>query len=396
MNRDDFPLLKDNKIVYFDNAATTLKPVQVINKINEYYLKYPANIHRGDYYMSFKASDEYDSARTVVKDFINANRKEEIIFTSGTTDSINLVINGFFSNILKSGDEILLSKSEHASNIMPWLILQMKKGIIIKYIPLDEDYKINIYTLKKMINKNTKVISLAGITNVIGDIRDIKTICDIARKNNIYTLIDGAQLVPHKKIDVQKINCDFLCFSGHKMCAPTGIGILYGKYELLDKIIPVNYGGGMNESYSEKNVYLKKLPDRLEAGTPNIEGVIGLKESIFYLNKIGFDKIENYEKKLRTYLIKRLNEIPYVQIYNPNSESGIVIININFMNTSDAGLYLNKKRICIRSGNHCTKMLKDELEIDNTIRISLYFYNTLEEIDYLIDVLKNKEEMLNF
>lgn len=247
-----------------------------------------------------------------------------------------------------------------------------------------------------MINKNTKVISLAGITNVIGDVRDIKSICTIARKNKIYTLIDGAQMVPHMKVDVNYLGLDFLVFSGHKMCGPTGIGVLYGKYDLLDKIMPEKVGGGMNETYKEGSIYFKKVPERLEAGTPNIEGVIGLKTAILYLESIGMDNIENYERELRNYLVSELNKIPYVQIYNEESEAGIVIINVNFKNTSDLALYLNKYNICVRAGNHCTKMLKDELGIDNTVRISLYFYNTKKDIDHLINVLKDKNAILSF
>lgn len=395
MREKDFPIL-NNGVVYFDNGATTLKPNAVIDSIEDYYRNYSANIHRGDYYMSFRASDEYDYTREVVRKFINANKKEEIVFTSGTTEGINLVVNGFFERILKKGDEVLLSKSEHASNIMPWQMLALKRGIVLKYIPLDENYKINIYTLKKMINKNTKVISLAGITNVIGDVRDIKSICTIARKNKIYTLIDGAQMVPHMKVDVNYLGLDFLVFSGHKMCGPTGIGVLYGKYDLLDKIMPEKVGGGMNETYKEGSIYFKKVPERLEAGTPNIEGVIGLKTAILYLESIGMDNIENYERELRNYLVSELNKIPYVQIYNEESEAGIVIINVNFKNTSDLALYLNKYNICVRAGNHCTKMLKDELGIDNTVRISLYFYNTKKDIDHLINVLKDKNAILSF
>lgn len=395
MHRDDFQILNSDTI-YFDNAATTLKPDVVINEIETYYRDYPANIHRGDYYMSFKSSDAYDYSREIIKKFINAKYKEEVIFTSGTTDGINMIVNGFFSNILKKGDEVLLTRSEHASNIMPWQMLALRKGIIIKYIPLNDEFKINIYTMKKMITKKTRVISIAGITNVIGDIRDIKSISTLARNNNIYTVIDAAQMIGHHKTDVQDLNIDFLVFSGHKMCGPTGVGVLYGKYELLNKLIPTKVGGGMNETYKEDSLYFKKLPERLEAGTPNIAGVIGLGHACLYLESIGLENIEAYETKLRKYLIDKLNEIPYVQIYNENSESGIVIINVNFVDTSNLALYLNKNKICVRAGNHCTKMLKDELGLDNTVRISLYFYNTKEEIDYLIKVLKDKDALLNF
>lgn len=395
MNREDFPILESN-IVYFDNGATTLKPNSMIEASSEYYKKYSANIHRGEYYMSFKASDLYDQTRESVKKLINADKKEEIIFTTGTTEGINMIVNGLFYYNFNKGDEIILTKSEHASLIMPLVFLSMRKGIVLRFIDLDEDYKVNVYSLKKLINKNTKAICLAGITNVIGDIRDIKTICMIARKNNIITLIDGAQMVPHVKVDVKDIDCDFLVFSAHKMCGPTGVGVLYGRYELLNKVIPNSLGGGMNESYTEEKLYFKKLPERLEAGTPNIEGVIAFKSSIDYLNKIGLDKISEYEKYLRKYLISKLERIPYIQIYNRESESGIVTFNVNDIDSSTVALFLNKYRICVRAGDHCSKMLKEELDIENTVRISLYFYNTKEEIDYLVNVLSKKNELYSF
>lgn len=395
MYREDFPILKNN-VVYFDNAATTLKPKCVVDAVNDYYLNYSANIHRADYYMSFKASDLYENTREIVRDFINAKKREEIVFTSGTTDAINLIVNGFFSNILGKGDEVILSKSEHASLILPFTVLSLKKGFTIKYVNLDDSLKLNLYSLKKLITSKTKVIALAGITNVVGDIRDLKSICSIAKKNRIYTLIDGAQLVPHLDVDVQKIDCDFLCFSAHKMCGPCGVGVLYGKYELLNRIFPQKVGGGMNENFKEKELYLKKVPTRLEAGTPNIEGVIGLGAAVKYLKSIGMKKIVEYESDLRRYLINSLNQIPYIQIYNEESEAGIVAITVNSKEVSDVALYLNKNNICVRAGNHCSKMLKDEIGIENTIRISLYFYNTFEEIDYLKKVLADKDELYSF
>lgn len=395
MYREDFPILKNN-VVYFDNAATTLKPKCVVDAVNDYYLNYSANIHRADYYMSFKASDLYENTREIVRDFINAKKREEIVFTSGTTDAINLIVNGFFSNILGKGDEVILSKSEHASLILPFTVLSLKKGFTIKYVNLDDSLKLNLYSLKKLITSKTKVIALAGITNVVGDIRDLKSICSIAKKNRIYTLIDGAQLVPHLDVNVQKIDCDFLCFSAHKMCGPTGVGVLYGKYELLNRIFPQKVGGGMNENFKENELYLKKVPTRLEAGTPNIEGVIGLGAAVKYLKSIGMKKIVEYESDLRRYLINSLNQIPYIQIYNEESEAGIVTITVNSKEVSDVALYLNKNNICVRAGNHCSKMLKDEIGIENTIRISLYFYNTFEEIDYLKKVLADKDELYSF
>ncbi len=391
----DFPML-NKKIVYFDNAATTLKPKCVIDSITDYYENYSANSHRGDYNIAFKVDDEIDLCRETIKKFINARRKEEIIFTSGATESLNMVVFGFFENILKSGDEVILSKGEHASNILPWYILSLKKKIKLKFIPLDEENKITIPNLLKTITDKTKVISLAHITNVIGDIRNIDEIIEIAHSNNIYTVVDASQSVPHIKTNVKEMDPDFLVFSGHKMCGPTGVGVLYGKYELLNRMVPFKFGGGMNESFNEEKLILENIPYRFEAGTQNISGIIGLRHAIEYIESIGTDEIHRHEMYLRNYLIRRLKEIPYIKIYNEYSESSIVLINADNVLSGELGLYLNSKNICVRSGAHCAKMLKDESHFEDTVRISLYFYNTYEEIDLLIDALKNKNELYNF
>lgn len=394
MNKD-FPMLNQN-IVYFDNAATTLKPKSVIDSITDYYENYSANSHRGDYNIAFKVDDEIDLSRETVKKFINARRKEEIIFTSGATESLNMIVFGFFENILNENDEIILSKSEHASNILPWYILSLKKKIKIKFIPLDEKNKITIPNLLKTITNKTKVISLAYITNVIGDVRDIEKIIEIAHSSNIYTVIDASQSVPHIKTNIKEIDPDFLVFSGHKMCGPTGIGILYGKYELLNKMLPFKFGGGMNNAFTEEKLILESIPYRFEAGTQNISGIIGLRHAIEYLESIGIDEIHRHEMYLKKYLIRRLKEIPYVKIYNEYSESSIILINADNILSGDLGLYLNSKNICVRSGTHCAKLLKEESHFEDTVRISLYFYNTYEEIDQLIDALKNKNDLYNF
>lgn len=396
MNLDKEFIMKQKNIIYFDNAATTFKPISVINKEMEYLTEYTANSHRGDYNISFKVDDEIDKTRDLVSKFINARNKNEIIFTSNATDSLNLVVNGFFKPYMKENDEVILSKSEHASNILPWLILSLEKGVKIKYASLDEDNKLTLESIKKEITKKTKVISIAEITNVVGDKRDIKSIIEYAHKHGIYVIIDGAQSVPHIKTDVRDLDADFLAFSAHKMCGPTGVGVLYGKEELLHKMMPTKFGGGMNDSYSETELKLVSVPFRFEAGTPNISGIIAFSESIKYLNKIGIENIERTEKYLRKYLIKELKKIPYIKIYNENSEGGIVLININGITSGDLGLYLNTKNICTRSGKHCVKMLEDESEITDTVRISLYFYNTYEEIDTLINALKNYDEILKF
>ena len=390
-DKNDFPM-KDKNIVYFDNAATTFKPYRVIDKINEYYLDYNANSHRGDYDISFKVDDEIDYTRDLVKMFINAKRKDEIIFTKNTTESLNLVAFGFFLNYLSDGDEIILSSSEHASNILPWLILSAKKKIKIVFVD-SKDEKLNIEDIKDKITSRTKLISVAEITNVSGDKRDIKSICELAHKYGILVVVDAAQSAPHIKIDVQDTEVDFIAFSAHKMCGPTGVGVLYGKMELLKKMLPYTFGGGMNENYNEEHLELVEIPYRFEAGTPNIADIVGFSESIKFLNEIGMDTIERKEKYLRKYLIEELEKIPYIKIYNKYNEGSTVIINIDGIMSGDLGLYLNTKGICVRSGKHCAKMGDNK---EDTVRISLYFYNTYEEIDILIDALKKKQEIYNF
>ena len=389
MNRDDFNILKSG-IIYFDNGATTLKPKILGEAVLDYYNNYSSNAHRGDYTLSLKASEKYEETRQLVKKLINASSKDEIAFTSGTTDSINKIVFVYFENILKEGDEVLLTKSEHASNLLPWFELADKLNLKIKYIELDSNHEVLISNLKKAITDKTKVISIAHISNVVGDVRPIKEIATLAHKNNILTLVDGAQSVPHMKVDVQDLDIDFLTFSAHKMCGPTGVGVLYGKKELLKDIKPIIFGGGMNADFSHDGTRIyKSMPDRLEAGTPNIAGVIGFGYVIKYLLEIGFDNIHKYELELKDYLIKRLKEIKEIKVYNENSKSGIVTINYEGIFPQDLSIYLDKYNICTRAGNHCAKILKDELHIKNTCRISLYFYNNKEEIDKLIEVLKN-------
>lgn len=396
MNIEKDFVMKKKNIVYFDNAATTFKPVCVINKELEYLTEYTANSHRGDYNISFKVDDEIDNTRDLVAKFINASHKDEIIFTSNTTDSLNMIINGFFGYYLNEGDEVIITKSEHASNILPWLILKFQKGIVLKYASLDENNMLTVESVKKEISKKTKVISIAEVTNVVGDCRPIKEITALAHKHGIYVVVDGAQSVPHKKVDVTDTDIDFLAFSAHKMCGPTGVGVLYGKKHLLSKMVPTKFGGGMNESYNDESIELLSLPYRLEAGTPNIAGIISFGESIKYLNTLGMENIERTESYLRKYLIRELKKIPYIKIYNENSTSSTVLINIDGITSGDLGLYLNTKNICVRSGRHCVKMLSEESNFTDTVRISLYFYNTYEEIDILIAALSKFDEIQKF
>ena len=393
MNRDDFPAI-DNNLIYFDNSATSLKPKCVIDKMMEYYSKYTSNIHRGDYNNAIRTNKEYDEAREVVKEFIHAKSMEEIVFTSGTTDSLNTIVFGYFKNILNKDDEVLITKSEHASNVLPWFVLEKMGKCTIKYIPLNENYEVTLENVKKSINKNTKVICIAHVSNVIGDIRDIEGIGKIAKDNNLYFVVDAAQSVSHINIDVIKSNISFLAFSGHKMCGPTGVGVLYGKNEYLKDLVPLKYGGGMNESFdSDKSYILKNFPISLEAGTPPIAEVIGFKEAINYVTSIGVDNIHKHELELKKYLISKIENMDNIIIYNKHTESGIVTFNIKNVFAQDTSIYLNTYGIAIRAGNHCAKILKDEIGIKNTCRISFYIYNTFEEVDKLVDALKNSDKL---
>ena len=396
VNLDKFFPMKKEELIYFDNAATTFKPIQVINKEIEYMSMYTANSHRGDYNISFKVDDEIDNTRELVKSFINARHKEEIIFTSNTTDSLNLIVGGYFKNYLSSSDEVILNKAEHASNILPWLMLKKSIGFKIKYATLDKDNTLSLDSIKKCITKNTKVISLAYITNVIGDKRDIKEIISYAHKRGILVVVDAAQTIGHTKIDVREMDADILAFSAHKMCGPTGVGVLYAKKEILDKMIPVKFGGGMNLNYHESDISLAEIPYRFEAGTPNIGGIIAFGEAIKFLNMVGLDNIERVERHLRKYLISELKKIDYVKVYNEEIPSSIVLINIDGITSGDLGLYLNTRGICVRSGKHCTKMLEDESGFTDTVRISLYFYNSYEEIDKLVDALMDYKAIMKF
>lgn len=325
---------------------------------------------------------------------INAREREEIIFTSGTTNSLNMITEGFFKNILESNDEILLTKSEHASNILPWFKLCSTNNCHIKYIELTSEYEVTLENVKLAITPNTKVISLAHVTNVIGDVRPIKEIITYAHERGIFVVVDGAQSVPHMKVDVQDLDCDFLVFSAHKMCGPTGVGILYGQKPILEKLEPLSLGGSMNEKFnSDLTVNFKELPHRLEGGTPNIAGVIGLGQAILYLNQIGYDNITKKVFDLKQYLVSKLIKIPFIDILNINSKTGIIAFNVEGIFSQDVAFYLNKYNICVRAGNHCAKALKEVTGVNNTVRISLYFYNTYEEIDNFIELISDKSKI---
>ena len=392
MNREDFPMLNDS-IIYFDNGATTLKPKQVIDAVNKYYLDHTSNIHRGDYDAAVTTNNAYDAVRDIVAKFVHC-KSREVIYTSGATMSINLVVFGYMKKHLKKGDVVLLNKAEHASNVLPWMKLQEEIGFEIQYIPLSEDYEVLYENVVNCVDSKTKVISLAHVSNVIGDVRDVSKIGRFCREHGILFHVDGAQSVPHMPVDFQKSYMDFLSFSGHKMVGPTGVGILIGREELLEEMEPLCYGGGMNSFFEEDSTYeLKSIPVRFEAGTPPIAEVIGLGEAISYLQKIGMDKIHQYEKELKQYFLSKVKDISNIIVYNKNINSGIVSFNIDGVFAQDSSVYLNHYHICVRAGNHCAKLLKDVLPVKNTVRVSFYFYNTKEEIDSLIEALKNSKDI---
>ena len=389
MNREDFMMLNQD-IIYFDNGATTLKPKCLLESLSDYYNNYSANAHRGDYDISLKVDMMYEHTRDLVRDLIGASDSSEVVFTSGCTDALNKIIFGYFRDKLSSGDEVLLTRAEHASNVLPWFELKDELGLNIKYISLDENYEVTLDSVKSSITDKTKVISIAHVSNVVGDVRPIKEIIDYAHSKGILVVVDGAQSVPHMSINVKDMDIDFLAFSAHKMCGPTGVGVLYGKKELLNNIRPLIYGGGMNASFDDDGVRVyKELPHLLEAGTPNIADVIAFGRVIEYLNSVGFDKISSHEAKLKEYALSKLSLNPNIIIYNKNSEGGIITFNYKDVFAQDIAIYLNKYNICVRAGNHCAKILKEELKVKNTCRISFYFYNTFEEIDKLCEVLNN-------
>jgi cysteine desulfurase/selenocysteine lyase len=384
MHREDFNILNSN-IIYFDNGATTLKPKSVIESITKYYEEYPMNAHRGDYKLSLLTSNLYEETRVKVKDFINANKKEEIVFTSGSTESLNMIINGYFKDKLTSNDEVILSKSEHASLILPF----MELGVNIKFADLNEDYTLTLDNIIKEITPNTKVIGLSHISNVIGDKRDIKSIIEYAHKNNILVVVDAAQSLGHTLVDVKDMDIDFLAGSAHKMCGPMGVGILYAKEELMKDIKPVYTGGGVTVSFNENEIVYKDIPYNLESGTRNVSGVIAFSKAIDLINLVGINNIEEYVSDLRKYLITKLSKLDNLEIYNSNVEGSTIIFNVKGVFAQDTSLYLDKKNICVRSGDHCDKMLHEVTGVKNTVRVSLYFYNTIEECDKLVEALNN-------
>lgn len=382
--RNDFPMFKNTDVVYLDNAATTFKPQTVIDAVNNYYTKSSVNVHRGDYELSYQVSNEYEETRKVVGNFINADAKE-IVFTSGASASLNLVAYGYGRKFLKKGDVILSTEAEHASNILPWFKVCEETGAVIEFIPLTEQGECTVESFKKVMHDKVKVIAMANVSNVLGYIQPIQEICEIAHEYGAIVVCDGAQSVPHIPCDVQEWGVDFLAFSAHKMCGPTGIGVLYGKYEYLQMMDPFMLGGGSNARFDIcGNILLKDAPYKFEAGTPAIEGVLGLKAAVEYLFMIGMENIRDYEKELRMYAVNQLKEFKNIKLYNADAETGIITFNVDGVFAQDAASYLSSKGIAVRSGNHCAKILIEVIQASETIRSSIYFYNTKEEIDRFV------------
>ena len=391
--RDQFPILNkkinNHQLVYFDNAATTQKPKKVINAINEYYSEYNANIHRGIHTLAEKATNEYEKTRKSVSQFINSKSEKEIIFTRGTTEGINLIASSFVKNFLKKEDEIIISEMEHHSNIVPWQMICEENGIVLKTINVLENGEIDLDNFKELINDKTKFLSIVHTSNTLGTVNPIKQLIEIFKKNNITTMVDGAQASAHSKINVQDLNCDFFVLSAHKMYGPTGVGIVYGKEEILEKMPPYMGGGEMIKEVNFLKTTYNELPYKFEAGTPNIGDVIGFNKALNFISDIGFDNISSYEKKLKDYASNSLNKIDGLKIIgNSKNKIGIFSFTLKKVHYYDLGLLLDSKGIAIRTGHHCTQPLMDKFNLEGTARVSLAIYNTKEEIDYFVEKIK--------
>lgn len=385
--RKDFPMFSNNPdLVYLDNAATTFKPQCVIDAVTGVYTHMTSNIHRGDYDLSHRISTAYDQTRTHVASFLNAE-EDEIIFTSGASASLNMAAYGYGLTNLREGDVILSTEAEHASNILPWFKVSEMTHSKIEYISLNEKGELTVENFKKAMHEKVKVVAISYVSNVLGYINPIKDITEIAHEMNAVVFLDAAQAVPHMKVDVKELNVDFMSFSGHKMLAPSGIGVLYGKKDILEKTDSYMMGGGSNARFDMcGNLLLREIPYRFESGTPAIEATIGLDVAIDYLEKIGLDEIQTREAELKRYAIEQLSKLDNIILYNPDAETGIITFNIKDVFAQDAAGYLNSKHIAVRTGLHCAKMLVDILKTSDTIRASLYFYNTKEEIDRFVQV----------
>ncbi len=389
--KKEFPIFENNKnLVYLDSGATSLKPKCVLDKMDEYYTKYGVNIHRGVYKLSYEATEEYDKARNIVAKFLNAEFKE-IVFTRNVSEALNDICL-MLEKSLNEGDEVISSELEHHSSVLPWMKACERRKANLRYIPLDTEGRITINNFKKVLTDKTKVIALTMVSNVMGYLTPIKEIIEEAHKRNIIVIVDAAQAVQHFKINVKELDCDFLAFSGHKILGPTGIGVLYGKKNILKQLEPLYYGGDMNEEVGLDYVTIKDIPFRFETGTPAIAEAIGLGRALEFIEAIGLDTIHKHEQELMTYAMDKLKEVQGITIYNKTSDVGIISFNIDGVHPHDAASFFDEANICLRAGHHCAQLITKWLHCVGTLRASLYIYNTYEDIDKFVKVIKETVE----
>lgn len=394
--KKDFPIFNNKKISYLDSGATTQKPIQVINAINEFYQNYNANPHRGAYSLSIEATEIYESTRAKISKFINAKHPEEIIFSKNASESLNLIAYSYGLDNLKNGDDVVLSIMEHHSNLVPWQYVTKKTGSNLKYMYINNEYELSKEEIESKITENTKIVGITHVSNVLGTINNVKEIIKYAHKKGAIVIVDASQSIPHMKIDVQDLDADFLVFSGHKMLAPLGIGVLYGKREILNKMNPFIMGGDMIEYVYEQETTYAPLPNKFEAGTQNVEGVIGLGAAIDYIENIGYENIEQIETKLVKYARAELSKLEFLDIYmtpNENNHSSVISFNIKGVHPHDVASILDSEGVCVRSGNHCAQPLLRYLGFDSTCRASFYIYNTQEDVDNLVKALIKAYDM---
>lgn len=392
----DFPLLENENITYLDSGATTQKPIQVINAVEEFYQRYNANPHRGAYSLSVEATEQYENTRTKIAKFINAKHKEEIIFSKNATESLNLIAYSYGLDNLKKDDEVVISIMEHHSNLVPWQKMTKQTGSKLNYMYINENYEIPDEEIENKITDKTKIVGITHVSNVLGTINNVKKVIKYAHKKGAIVIVDASQSIPHMKIDVQDLDADFLVFSGHKMLAPLGIGVLYGKREILNKMTPFLMGGDMIEYVYEQDTTFAPLPNKFEAGTQNVEGVIGLGAAIDYIENLGYDKIQEIEHEILSYARKELSKLDYLTLYTtPNEEnhSSVISFNIKGVHPHDVASILDSEGVCVRSGNHCAQPLMRFLGIDSTCRASFYMYNTKEDVDKLVKALDKAYNM---
>ncbi len=394
--KDEFPILQERKISYLDSGATTQKPQCVIDAIESYYKECNANPHRGAYSLSIEATEKYETTREKIARFINARNREEIIFSKNATESLNLIAYSYGLDNLKNGDEVVLSIMEHHSNLVPWQYITKKTNSKLKFMYINKDYELSKEEIESKITNTTKIVGITHISNVLGTINNVKEIIKYAHKKGAIVIVDASQSIPHMKIDVQDLDADFLVFSGHKMFAPLGIGVLYGKKELLNKMTPFLMGGDMIEYVYEQNTTFAPLPNKFEAGTQNVEGVIGLGSAIDYIEKIGYKEIQNVEEAITKYAVSELSRLNFLELYiTPHLEnhSSVISFNIKGVHPHDVASILDSNGVCVRSGNHCAQPLLRYLGMDSTCRASFSIYNTKEDVDNLVEALKKAYKM---